>query len=73
MWGFEMQIGQIVDLPNDYSGYARVRDEYGEEYTVHGSEIPTEAGIGDEMAYHVDISQNESGNVTTLRHTTYGK
>lgn len=67
-----MPIGSIVDVPNTYSGYARVRDEHGEEYTVHGSEVSQEAEDGDEFAYHVDIWQNRNGNVTTLRSGLYG-
>lgn len=65
-----MAIGKIVDLPTTYSSYARVRDEYGEEITVHSSEIPDNARVGDEMAYAVDLWQNDDGDVVTLRKTT---
>lgn len=67
-----MPYGMIVDSPGTYSAYARVRDEYGEEYTVHGSEIPDDASDMDDFAYHVDIWQNPGGNVTTLRSGLYG-
>ena len=63
-------IGRIVDTPNAISNYARIRDEYGGEYTVHGSEVPQNAEDGDEFAYYVDIWQNAYGNTTTLRHET---
>ena len=67
-----MPFGKIVDSPSVYSSYARVRDEHGEEYTVHGSEVPTEVENGDEFAYHVDIWQNKHGNAATLRSGLYG-
>lgn len=67
-----MPFGIIVDTPNQYSAYARVRDEHGEEYTVHGSEVPLDAEDMDDFAYHVDIWQNSNGNVTTLRSGLYG-
>ncbi|MFK7826908.1 MAG: hypothetical protein AB8G05_22385 [Oligoflexales bacterium] len=67
-----MQVGKIVDTPNVYSAYARVRDEHGGEHTVHGSEVDIEAEDGDEFAYQVDIWQNTHGNVSTLRSGVYG-
>lgn len=67
-----MPYGTIVDVPNEYSGYARVRSEHGEEYTVHGSEVPVETAEGDSFAYHVDVWQNQSSNTTTLRQGVYG-
>lgn len=66
-----MPKGIIVNTPSDYSAYARVRDEYGQEYTVHGSEIATDAEDGDQFAYHVDIWQNSNGSATTLRSGGY--
>ena len=68
-----MPVGKIVDIPNNYSSYARVRDENGEEYTVHSSEVPESAEDGDSFAYHVDVWQNESGNATTLRRGSFEK
>ena len=62
----------IVDTPNAISNYGRVRDEFGQEYTVHGSDIPEEHEPGDDYAYHVDLWQYSSRNVTTLRSGTYG-
>ena len=67
-----MPSGIIVDTPNAYSVYARVRDEHGEEYTVHGSEVEYDAEAGDDFAYYVDIWQTSTGNVATLRSGTYG-
>ena len=66
-----MQIGKIVDLPGDYSSYARVRDENNNEYTVHGSEIPADSREGEDFAYYVDVWQNKSGNTTTLHSNIY--
>jgi len=60
-------IGKIVGLPPEASQYARVQDEYGSVYTVHHSEIPENADVDDDFAYKVDIWQNPSGNVATLR------
>lgn len=62
-----MPIGKIISVPLGDSQYARVRDEYGSEYTVHASELPREADLDDDFAYKVDIWQNPSGNVTTLK------
>ena len=63
------QIGKVVDLPTVHSQYARVRDEYGGEYTVHSTELPDDAEIGSAYSYKVDVWQNPSGNSTTLRRT----
>lgn len=67
-----MPYGVILETPSLYSAYGRIRDEYGGEHTVHGSEISDEVEEGDDFAYHVDIWQNRSGNVTTLREGLYG-
>ena len=67
-----MPSGVILDTPNIYSAYGRVRDEHGQVYTVHGSEVPTDADEGDDLAYHVDIWQQRSGNVATLREGLFG-
>ena len=62
-----MAIGKIVGLPPGSSQYARVRDEYGSEYSVKKEEIPKEARPGDDFAYRVDVFYNESGLATTLK------
>lgn len=62
-----MPIGTIISTPSVYSAYAQVRDEYGGEYTVHQSEISDDLDDGDEFAYRVDVWNNPSGTVTTLR------
>lgn len=67
-----MPFGKIIELPSVYSAYGRVKDEYGGEHTVHASEIPPHSEEGEDLAYHVDIWQNKSGNVTTLREGTFG-
>ena len=66
-----MPIGTIISSPNTYSAYAQVRDEFGGGYTVHQSEIPDDLEDGDEYAYHVDVWNNPSGTVTTLREFPY--
>ncbi len=66
-----MALGTILSLPSEYSIFARVRSEHGEEYTVHGTEIPTSLDEGDNYAYHVDIFQNQSGDAVTLRSGSY--
>jgi len=62
-----MTIGKIISTANQHTGYARVRDEYGEEYTVHDSELPKDAKSGDDFAYYVDIWNHSGGNATTLK------
>ncbi len=66
-----MPIGKIVDAPTDTSAYSRIRDEHGEEHTVHSSELPSGAEDGDQFAYLVDIWQYEDGDVATLRNDIY--
>ncbi len=58
-----MQVGKIIDLP-DSNGYGRVRDEYGEIYTVRAGEFDKEAKEGDNFAYRVNFLSNKSGNIT---------
>lgn len=67
-----MPVGKIIDVPNIYSSYGRIQDEYGEIHTVHGSEVPIESKEQDDVAYHVDLWQNRSGNVVTLREGLFG-
>ncbi len=62
-----MAVGTVVGMPPDGSIYARVKDEYNNVYTVHASELPEDAELGDQAAYKVAIWDNPSGNTTTLR------
>ncbi len=62
-----MPIGKIAGMPPPGSGFARVRDEFGTEYSVDIKELPKHAKEGDDMAYRVDVFHNESGLATTLR------
>ncbi|MFK7872205.1 MAG: hypothetical protein AB8C84_03400 [Oligoflexales bacterium] len=67
-----MPTATIVNAPNAISNYGRIRDEYGQEYTVHGSDMPAGGESGDDYAYYVDLWQYSDRNVTTLRSGTYG-
>ncbi len=61
-----MSVGTIVSLPTQYSAYARIRDEYGQERTVQGSQIPSDLDEGDSFAYTVNIMQYPSDDAVTL-------
>jgi hypothetical protein len=56
-----MRIGSIISLPNEYSQFARIKDEEGLGYTVDPGEIPKEVRLGDQFAYKVDLFGNDSG------------
>lgn len=66
-----MPIGTIQSLPNQYTSYARIRDEHGVSYTVHASELPDDVEAGEDVPYYVDIYQHPSGPQTTLRYGSY--
>ena len=48
-------IGKIYSLPLPGSDYFTVRDEYGNNHTVHRKELPKDADDGDDFAYHVSF------------------
>lgn len=56
-----MRIGTIIGLPDQYTQFARIKDQYGIGYTVEPGEIPENSDIGDEFAYKVEIWANDSG------------
>ncbi len=61
-----MRLGTIIAMPNEYSNYARVRDNVtGSAHTVDKGELPKDAQEGSEYAYKVEIWSNDSG----LAHT----
>ncbi len=66
-----MPVGKIISTANDVSNYARVRDEHGQEYTVHASELPKGAEEGDGYAYKVDVFNHSSGLATTLKSNNF--
>ena len=56
-----MRIGTIASLPNAYSQFGQIKDEYGRGYTIERGDIPENAERGDEYAYKVEIWANGSG------------
>lgn len=56
-----MKIGTIINLPNNYSHFGRIADEYGNQYSVDNSQIPENTELGEEFAYKVEIWGNDSG------------
>lgn len=60
-------IATVVSVPIGDSPYATARDEHGMNYTIHKSELPESADVGDQYAYYVDIYDKTSGSSTTLR------
>ena len=59
--GIPMRVGQIISLPDDYSQFGRIKDEDGRAYTVEKGQIPSNAKVGDNFAYKVEIWSNDSG------------
>ncbi len=56
-----MRVGQLVSLPDEYSRFARIHDEYGVSYTVDPSHIPEDADMDKDYSYRVEIWGNDSG------------
>ena len=56
-----MRVGTLISIPNSYTQYARVTDQYGASYTVDPSSLPEDASEGEEFAYKVEIWGNDSG------------
>ena len=56
-----MRLGTVISIPNEYSSYARVRDENGVGYTIEPDKIPEDTEIGDDLAYKVELWENDSG------------
>ncbi|MBP6217547.1 MAG: hypothetical protein KA436_03050 [Oligoflexales bacterium] len=56
-----MQVGTLIARPDQYSHFGRLRDTYGNQYTVESSQIPQGSDVGDKLAYKVEIWGNESG------------
>lgn len=59
-------IGSVVALPTGSSNFAHVRDEYGNNYSVHASSLPDDADEGDSFAYRVAITGGSSYTATTI-------
>lgn len=56
-----MRVGQILSVPDEYTQFGRIKDEYGRAYTVEPGQLPSDVEIGDSYAYKVDIWANDSG------------
>ena len=56
-----MRIGTVLSMPDDYTQFARVKDENGMAYTADPSILPKGAREGSELAYKVEIWGNDSG------------
>ncbi len=56
-----MRVGTVISLPNEYTRFARVRDEDGQAYTVDPSVLPKGVKEDSELAYKVEIWGNDSG------------
>ena len=56
-----MRIGTLISVPNEYSRFGRIIDDYGIAYTVDPSELPDDPDTGDRFAYKVDLWGNDSG------------
>lgn len=62
-----MRLGSIIGLPNAYSQFARIKDQYGNSYTADPSLIPKGMKEGDSVAYKVEIGSNDSGLVYEVK------
>ena len=56
-----MRVGSLIAVPDDFSRFGRIIDDYGVAYTVDPSELPKGAEVGDQYAYKVDLWGNDSG------------
>lgn len=57
-----VRFGTVLSLPNEYSRYARVHDEEsGIGFTVEPHKIPDDTEEDDDLAYKVEIWENDSG------------
>jgi hypothetical protein len=56
-----MRIGTLLSMPNEYTRFARIKDQDGMSYTVDPGDLPKNIEEGDDVAYKVDIWENDSG------------
>lgn len=56
-----MRVGQLVNLPNEYSRFGQIKDQYGVAYTVEAGQLPDDAEFDKDYAYKVEIWGNDSG------------
>lgn len=56
-----MRIGTVLSLPDEYTQFARIKDENGGTYTADPGVLPKNVKEGSELAYKVEIWGNDSG------------
>ena len=56
-----MRLGTVIAMPNLYSRFSRVRDENGIAYTLEPDKIPEDIEVDDDLAYKVELWENDSG------------
>ncbi len=56
-----LRFGTIIAMPNNYSQYGRVLDDNGLAYTIEPHNIPDGADEDTDLAYKVEIWENDSG------------
>ncbi|MFW7380689.1 MAG: hypothetical protein ACOH5I_17885 [Oligoflexus sp.] len=60
-----MAIGKIVSMPMPQSKWARIRDEYGNDWSVKTDDLPKNVGSGDDIAYRLDFSEAMAPRIQT--------
>lgn len=61
-----MRYGTVISVPNDYSNFARVRDENGLGYTVEPRHLLEDTEVDDDVAYKVELWENDSGLIYSM-------
>ncbi len=61
-----MILGKIIDLAQGDSRFIKIRDQYGNDYSVGREDISDDAREGDQAAYRVEFSSN-IGSPLTLK------
>ena len=56
-----MRLGQVISIPNEYSRFGRVLDQNGIGYTIEPEKLPEDSEVDDELAYKVELWENDSG------------
>ena len=58
-----MRVGTMISLPDEYTRFARIKDDDGVGYTVDPSVFPPDETpeVDEEFAYKVEIWSNDSG------------
>jgi len=56
-----MRVGRFVSLPNAYSQFGQIKDQYGIAYSVDPGQLPDDVDTETDYAYRVEIWGNDSG------------